>query len=96
MKDQTLIITLADGKLIEIPNLNSVDIESIFDAHAKAIEESHSLASERMMRPPLENAFQLFPNSISFIPYPMTIPMIKLPTIFIPKVIKKLSFNLMS
>jgi hypothetical protein len=58
VKDQVLVVTLADGKLIEIPNLPPDDIEVIFATHAKAIEESQTTIMDRMMRPPTENPFR--------------------------------------
>ncbi len=59
MNDQILVVTLADGKLIDIPNLGEPDIELIFAMHATAVEENHSLVMEKMMRLPMENPFRL-------------------------------------
>lgn len=59
MDDQLLVVTLADRKVVTIPNLTPEDIETIFSAHATALEESNGPVIERMMRLPTENPFRV-------------------------------------
>jgi hypothetical protein len=59
MKDEILVITLMDRKIIEIPNLNPEDVEIIFSSHAAALEENSQPSVEKMMRLPTENPFRV-------------------------------------
>ncbi|MBN1914841.1 MAG: hypothetical protein JW769_03010 [Parachlamydiales bacterium] len=61
-----LIITLSDGKRVEIPDLGKELIETIFDAHARFLEKNQSEAEKISHSFKLGIPFSLDGNSESF------------------------------
>lgn len=51
MKDENLVIRLADGTTISVPGLKAQEIEAVFAAHSTFIENSSSFPQENLQHP---------------------------------------------